>query len=561
MKTVAQYVAERFVTLGIKHVFGIPGDYSFPIDNAFEKAMTWVGCANELNAGYAADGYARARGAALLCTTYGVGELSALNAMMGAKAERVPVFHIVGIPSHRLQRSHQVLHHSLGDGKFNKFFELSASAACVSAFLTPENVITEMERVIGTALSESLPAYLVLPADYALMKVIGKKPKISKKKIVPQSEPRELAAAIKQIIQRLAASENPIILPAFTIARDGLKKEFERLLKVSGIYYATMLMDKGVISESHPNYLGMYRGSTSEAFIKEAVESSDLILNLGGVLFSDLSTGFFSHHLNAEKVITIGRDFVEIRESEAKIKNYAPVQLRDILVGLTKAFEKKLLQKRKPKKTFSSVSPAQKSEKKNSRVTHESFYARITQFLKPQDHLIVESGRCTFEMAAIKLPSRTHFYNQSLWGSVGWATPASLGVALANPKDRVVLITGDGAHQFTANELGTMGRYGVNPIIFVMNDGSYAIEEFLDQNRGHLYNKLAPWSYAQLPEVMGCHDWLTMQIRTNAELEQALAKASQCKSACYFEILLGSHLRPPAPEALVEALQQKFPPQ
>ncbi|MEI6416944.1 MAG: thiamine pyrophosphate-binding protein [Verrucomicrobiota bacterium] len=64
MPTVAQYVAERFVALGIKHVFGIPGDYSFPVDNALEKVMTWVGCANELNAGYAADGYARARGAA-----------------------------------------------------------------------------------------------------------------------------------------------------------------------------------------------------------------------------------------------------------------------------------------------------------------------------------------------------------------------------------------------------------------------------------------------------------------------------------------------------------------
>lgn len=568
MTTVAQYVAERFAALGIKHVFGVPGDYSFPIDNALEKRMTWIGCANELNAGYAADGYARAHGAALLCTTYGVGELSALNAMMGAYAERVPVFHLVGIPGERMRRSHQALHHSLGDGEFHQFFQLSSGAACVSALLTPENVITEMERVIHTAFLESRPAYLALPGDYAVMKVTGKKAKVSQKNLSPQSDSRELSAALKQIIQRIAASKNPIILPAFTIARYRLKKDFQQLLKVSGIPYATMLMDKGVVTESHPNYLGMYRGAASEPCVKEAVESADLILNIGGALFTDLSTRFFSHQIKSEKMITIWPDFVEIGIStmnDVPAKTYGPVILQDVLVGLNKAFQKGELQKRKKIALTATPSKTKIVGKSKERVTHESFYNRISCFLEPRDQVVVESGFTMFEMAGIKLPVAARFYHQSLWGSVGWATPATLGVALAEPteadaKGRVVLITGDGSHQFTANELGTMGRCGIKPIIFVMNDGVYAIEEFLDKNKRHLYNKLAPWSYARLPQVMGCHDWLAMQIATNAELDRALKKASHSKSACYFEILLEPTLRPPAPEGMTKAFYQNFPP-
>jgi indolepyruvate decarboxylase len=79
--TVAQYTLSRLAQLGIDRVFGVPGDYAFSIDDAAEQVpgLVWVACTNELNAAYAADGYARIRGAAILSTTYGVGELSALR--------------------------------------------------------------------------------------------------------------------------------------------------------------------------------------------------------------------------------------------------------------------------------------------------------------------------------------------------------------------------------------------------------------------------------------------------------------------------------------------------
>ena len=213
--SIVAYVVQRLSELGIDRVFGVPGDYAFPIDDAIETcpSVAWVGCANELNAAYAADGYARRNGAAILTTTYGVGELSALNGVMGSKAHRLPVFHLVGQPSRRITYQHLVTHHTLGDGVYGNFEALSAAAACVQANLTPDNAIDELERVIREALRQSAPAYIVIPMDFALMPVVGTpvkgKPLAQIKR--QSSAPEELAAAAKAIIARLKAAKNPVL--------------------------------------------------------------------------------------------------------------------------------------------------------------------------------------------------------------------------------------------------------------------------------------------------------------------------------------------------------------
>ena len=174
--TVATYTLARLAALGIDKVFGVPGDYAFSVNDAVEvvDGLDWVACANELNAAYAADGYARVRGAAMLSTTYGVGELSAINGVMGAKAHRLPVFHIVGMPSERIQHLKLITHHNLGDTNYDRYQDISATACCVSAKLTPDNCIDELERVIREALRKSMPAYIVISEVHGVMPVIGK---------------------------------------------------------------------------------------------------------------------------------------------------------------------------------------------------------------------------------------------------------------------------------------------------------------------------------------------------------------------------------------------------
>jgi indolepyruvate decarboxylase len=172
--SVAAYIVERLAAEGIDHCFGVAGDYVFPMCDAVDSStkVKWIGCANELNAAYAADGYARIRGAAMLATTYGVGELSALNGVMGAKAEHSLIFHVVGMPSYQHQRLGKIAHHTLGDGVFGNFVDLSAQAACCHAVINPQNCVIEMERVIAEARRNNRPAYIAVPSDYALSPVM-----------------------------------------------------------------------------------------------------------------------------------------------------------------------------------------------------------------------------------------------------------------------------------------------------------------------------------------------------------------------------------------------------
>src|SRR5579862_4484650 len=169
--TVADSIVGRLAREGITDCFGVAGDFAFKINDAVavSQAIRWIGCSNELDAAYAADGYARVRGCSLLSTTYAVGELSALNGVMGAKAERSCVFHLVGMPTMRNQRVGKVIHHTLGDGVFQNFANISAQAACVSAVITPDNCAHEMERLIATARAESRPAYILVAGDFALV--------------------------------------------------------------------------------------------------------------------------------------------------------------------------------------------------------------------------------------------------------------------------------------------------------------------------------------------------------------------------------------------------------
>ena len=219
---VADYIVERLAAEGIDHCFGVAGDYVFPICDAVDSSakVKWIGCANELNASYAADGYARIRGAAMLATTYGVGELSAINGVMGAKAERSLVFHVVGMPSYQHQRLHKIAHHTLGDGVFGNFVELSAGAACCHAVINPENCVVEMERVIAEARRNNQPAYIAVPSDYALSPVVS----ADVKPIVPRSNEAALQKAMAIIAERINKAKSIVAFPAFTISRLGLQK-------------------------------------------------------------------------------------------------------------------------------------------------------------------------------------------------------------------------------------------------------------------------------------------------------------------------------------------------
>ena len=545
--TVVDYVVKRLSDLGISKVFAVPGDYAFPIDDAVEACPTleWIGCANELNAAYAADGYARRNGAAILTTTYGVGELSALNGVMGSKAHRLPVFHLVGAPSRRITRQHLVTHHTLGDGVYGNFEALSAAAACVSARLTPDNAIDELERVIREALRQSAPAYIVIPMDHARMPVIGTpvtgKPLSGIKR--QASAPEELAGALGAVIARLKAAKTPVVLPSGTLTRYGLQSRLVDFLDKSRLPFATSPMDKGVMSEGHPGFLGLYNGAGSvPAQVKGRVEGADLVLDLGGIVLADTNTAIWSDALPAHSLISVHDSWVQIGD-----QIYSQVAIGDLLDGLiaqTPVFGGR----------GSAAAPAMLPLAGGTAdaLSSSAFYPRLQRLLKTGDVLVCETGTCMLHLSGMLLPDGVGCESQTLWGSIGWATPATLGIAMANAAGRTVLVTGDGSHQLTLNEIAVMGRYGITPVIFVLNNGIYGVEDVVSE-RGHVYDDIAPVQYHLLPEAMGCKDWLTRRVSTIAELEDALAAISAGDTAAYIEVMIPESESQPMPDTAIDA--------
>jgi indolepyruvate decarboxylase len=323
-------------------------------------------------------------------------------------------------------------------------------------------------------------------------------------------------------------------------------------------------MSKGLLSESHPLYLGMYNGESSLGDVRKIVEGADLLLDLGGVVYSDGETGTFSAHLDSSKMVAVWPDHVEIGSAahtggrgEA---TYGPVHMKDVLEALTK---------QAPKFTtpaFSRpASPFPASDAPSDQVTDVSLFSRLEQFLAPGDTVVADTGTGDLAATAMLLPDGVQFQHALLWGCIGWGTPAALGVALADPSRRVILVQGDGGHQLTANHIGTMGHYGVNPIIVLLNNGIFGIEEIVqgnsDPDKVRNFDRLAPWQYHKLPEAMGCRDWLCSSVETNAEFDAALENARKHPGAAYIEVLLGGDKLVPAlpPEAL-DRMYQTAPP-
>jgi indolepyruvate decarboxylase len=188
----------------------------------------------------------------------------------------------------------------------------------------------------------------------------------------------------------------------------------------------------------------------------------------------------------------------------------------------------------------------------------DSLYPRREQFLRPGDLMIAETGTVSMGLGFARLPEGASFHNQTLWGSIGWATPAAVGAAVAAPDRRVILFTGEGSHQLTAQELGQFGRLGLCPIVFVLNNNGYLIERLLCKEPAIAYNDIAQWRYTELPSAFGCDNWTAQRVTTNAELDAALSAAAESKAGVYIEVVTGTYAAPPLARRLGEAVQTLY---
>lgn len=504
--------------------------------------MRWVGCCNELNAAYAADGYARIRGAAALCTTYGVGELSAINGIAGSCAEHLPVFHLVGTPNMETQTARALMHHTLGDGEYDQFRRMSEPVVCASAVMTPQNAAYETERLIAEALYHRRPVYMAFPADLANQPVLGEAQPIPP----PRSDPEALAAAADAIAAALGKARTACIIAGILVARTGLRPVLQEVIDASGLPFATMFMGKSVLDEQQPAYAGMYDGALMNEDVRAFVEGADCVVTVGAPM-TDFNSGAFTARLDPARTITIGHHRTQVNG-----KSYGSVEMGDLLAELARRLPKRDWAKLKATSLGPVVGDGQEP------IDATALYPRWANFLEPGDILIAETGTASMGLGFALMPRGATFHNQTLWGSIGWATPAAFGAAVAAPDRRVVLVTGDGSHQLTAQEISQFARLGLKPIVFVLNNDGYLIERLLCKEPSIAYNDIAPWRYAELPRAFGCDDWLATRVTTCAEFDEALKAAAASNTGTYIEVVTDAYTASPLAMKLHDAVKTLY---
>jgi indolepyruvate decarboxylase len=300
--------------------------------------------------------------------------------------------------------------------------------------------------------------------------------------------------------------------------------------------------EKGSLDESIPQYIGLYHGDfSSPASVKQVVESADLVLDIGGVILAELNAGLFSDNLDASRMISIRDNHVQIG---AKV--FVNTAIDDVLAGILAN-----VKPRTPVVVSEKVNLLPATGSGSDKLSSATFYPRLQRCLKSGDTMVIETGTCMMHLNAMVLPEGVGAEGQGLWGSIGWATPATLGVSLAKKSGRTWMVTGDGSHQLTLNEIGVMGRYGIKPIIFVMNNDIYGVEDIFS-TRGHVYDDIARLNYHLLPDAFGCQEWLTAKVGTVAELDEILGKIEKHDGAAYIQVLIPETESQPLPDEVID---------
>jgi indolepyruvate decarboxylase len=544
-ETVIKYVLRRLKDIGIDDVLGVAGDYAFPVNDAIVEhpAINWIGCCNELNAAYAADGYARMRGVGAVCTTYGVGELAAMSGIAGSYAEHLAVFHLVGAPNLPTQEGRALVHHTLGNGEFDLFSRMAESVACASAVMTPQNAAPETERLIAEALYHRRPVYMAIPSDVANTPVLAATPPLS----LPSSDPESLAAATEAVAAALDDARQACVLPGMLLRRLGLHAAARGFVDASGLPFATMFADKSVLGEDHPNYIGMYAGRLMEEPVRAFVESCDAVVMIGAVL-TDGNTAGNTVRLDPQKTINIGH-----HRTTVGTMVYRNVEIADILWQLAGRVTHS---RRQPAIARGRQGPIVNGG--DDPITADALYPRWANFVRPNDIIITDTGTSSLGLAFAQLPKGAEFHNQTLWASIGWATPAAFGATIGAPDRRLILITGEGSHQMTAQEVGQFGRHRLRPIVFVLNNSGYLSERMLCKDLALAYNDIAAWNYAELPHALGCEGWFTARVSTCGELDDALKTTEQADGAAYVEVITDAYEAPPLYRKLHEHVESFY---
>lgn len=547
--TIADYLFDRVHEAGATEVFGVPGDFNLGfLDNIIASdKLRWVGNTNELNAGYAADGYARERGFSAFVTTFGVGELSAVNATAGSFAEYAPVLHIVGAPSTTLQNSKQRIHHTLGDGVFNHFMQMITPITVAQAQITPENAASEIDRVIRMILKENRPGYILLSPDVARTPIYP-----PTTKLIDSVEDITSQAALtdfKQAVSKFIDGKTTTLLADLMVHRLGLQAQLKAFVANTDIPFTTLSWGKSLIDEHSERWAGTYAGVASKPMVRDAVENAECLIKVG-VNYTDTTTAGFSQTIDESRV-------VDLHYERASIGGhvFAPIALKDSLAALDEIMKSTNVI---AKPLIGEIATYQQYGDNEASLRQDDLWQIIAQCFDGDNLVFAEQGTAYFGISDVRLPEGVTLYGQPMWGSIGYTLPACLGAGIASPTKRPVLLIGDGSALLTVQELSVMLREQINPVIMLINNDGYTVERAI-HGENQSYNDIPRVDWQIMPQAFGATTDSCLQLRadTPASLRTALATANANKDKMVFlEIMTDKYDVPPLLAEIANALNQ-----
>jgi indolepyruvate decarboxylase len=540
MPSVSDFLIERLENAKVEHVFGLPGDYVLNFYDKLSKseAINLINTTDESHAGFAADAYSRIKGIGCVCVTYSVGGLKVANATACAFAEKSPLIVICGSPGVKEREGGVLLHHMVRSFESQK--EVFDSITCASVVLdNPATAGYEIDRVFEALHYYKQPIYIELPRDIA-DKPIGYDVKLGTPKS-PESDPQNLNESLEEVISWIEDAENPIILAGVELARFGLGKELVRFAEKTNIPIASTLLSKSVISETHPLFLGVYVGNTSEKLVKKVVENSDCLL-MFGVMLTDMTLGFMPSKFRKRRTVYCSIDSL-------KVKNhmYSDVVFKDFVGGL---FKSEITKKSKP--NIPKIKVKKYKSVKNNALTSTRIFEKIGSILDENMAIVCDIGNSLFGAIDLRVHHSNQFLSPAFYTSMGFAIPGVLGLGLAAPEYRAIAIVGDGAFQMSCTELSTCIDNNLNPIIIILNNGGYTTERFLLDGP---FNDIRNWEYHKITEMLNGGDGV--KIETEGDLDKAFEQALASEELFIINAIVDPKDISPALKRMAEGLSKR----
>lgn len=548
--SIGDYLIKRLKEVGIEHIIGVPGDFNMNFLEQVRKAdgIKFVGASNELNAAYAADGYARQIGISAYCVTYGVGDLAGLGGIAGASAEHLPIIALTGAPPLYAQRNRYKMHHTLAEGNYSNINNAYDEISQASETLTHENAPEVIDRLISLAIRYKEPVNIQIPSNLSYFEIeVDDKPLFEESQ---GSDQESLQAAVGAIFEKFEKAKRPLVLVDMDVDRYDLAEDFLQFVESSQVPFVQLNTGKAILDENHELFYGTYKGDGSTGQAQDLIENADFILTVNPRM-TEWSSDFYSGGLSSDALVNLHSDYVFVGH-----ETFEAVQIHEVMDALLEKVEEAGLKKEVPAKEEAEEKDSSgnsdgdhASDQGGQDLRHENFWPIIEGFLEEGDTIFAETGSSSQALGGIRLPKDTKYVNSSTWGAIGYTLPGLWGSLLADPDKRQLLFIGDGSFQVTAQALSRIIYHDLNPIIFVINNDGYTIERYI-MGMDADYNDIPQWEYHKLPDLMDANNkMISFDVKTESELKEALEEAKTADHGVLIEVNLPAK---DAPQALKE---------